>query len=235
MKLLASDYDRTLYTNEKNLMLNMKAIKKFRLYCNKFVLVTGRSFKSIKKEIEYYNIKYDYLACNNGLIVFDDKDNIIDSSLLVQADLNYIYELLNGNKDVKRFEFYGVNDCVYELNNILEVYVKFKNIKILKQYKKYIETGRAGIRCFTIGNKMFISNNRTKADAVEFIRNLDDIDIDDVYTVGDSVNDLEMLERYNGHKMLFSHPKLLLKDIPVTKEVHQLIKKINNKNRFKEY
>ena len=56
MKLLASDYDRTLYTNEKNLMLNMKAIKKFRLYCNKFVLVTGRSFKSIKKEIEYYNI-----------------------------------------------------------------------------------------------------------------------------------------------------------------------------------
>ena len=105
MKLLASDYDKTLYTNKRNLMLNIDAVNKFRENGNLFALVTGRSFVSIKQEINYYNIKYDYLACNNGLIVFDNEDNIIDSSILSQSNLDYIYESLNGNDIVK--EIYG--------------------------------------------------------------------------------------------------------------------------------
>ena len=59
------------------------------------------------------------------------------------------------------------------------------------------------------------------------LSNLNNIKINDVYTVGDSINDIDMLQKYNGHKMLFSHPQLLLKNIPTTKEVHTLIKKIN--------
>ena len=227
MKLLASDYDKTLYTNKRNLMLNIDAVNKFRENGNLFALVTGRSFTSIKDEIDCYNIKYDYLACNNGLIVFDNEDNIIDLSILSQSNLDYIYESLNGNDIVKDIKLYSLYDYIYELNNILEVYVKFKNNKVLREYKKYIEKELVDIRCFNIGNKCFISNNRTKVDAINFIKNEKNIDIKDVYTIGDGINDIEMLEQFNGYKMRFSCCKLLFKNIPTTRNVKSLVKKIN--------
>ena len=227
MKLLATDYDKTLYTSKRNLILNMSAIDKFRENGNKFAIVTGRSFKSIKQEINSYDIKYDYLACNNGLIVFDNEDNIIESSILYQSDLDYIYESLNGNKDVRDMKLYSFNDSIYELNNILEVYVKFRNVKCLKQYKNYIEEILPNVKCFNIGNKVFISNNRTKANAISFIQNLNNIELKNVYTVGDSINDVEMLENFNGYKMTFSHPKLLFKNISTINNVKSLVKKID--------
>ena len=227
MKLLATDYDKTLYTNKKNLILNMSAIDKFRKKGNKFAIVTGRSFSSIKQKIDYHNIKYDYLACNNGLIIFDNKDNIIDCSILSPSDLDYIYETLNGNKSVKDMKLYSFNDSIYELNNILEVYAKFISIKSMKEYKNYIEKELVNIKCFNIKNMVFISNDRTKADAISFIQKLNNIDLKDVYTVGDSINDVEMLENFNGFKMPFPHPKLLFKNIPTIRNVKSLVKKIN--------
>ena len=227
MKLLATDYDKTLYTSKRKLILNMNAIDEFRKNGNKFAIVTGRSFSSIKKEIDYHNIKYDYLACNNGLIIFDNKDNIIDCSILSPSDLDYIYETLNENKSVKNMKLYSFNDSVYELNNILEVYAKFMSIKSMKCYREYIEKELINIKCFNIKNMVFISNDRTKADAISFIQKLNNIDLKDVYTVGDSINDIEMLENFNGFKMPFPHPKLLFKNIPTIKSVKSLVKKID--------
>lgn len=227
MKLLASDYDKTLYTNKRNLILNIDAINRFMKNGNKFAIVTGRSFLSIKQEIDCYNIKYDYLACNNGLIIFDNEDNIIDCSLLYMMDLYFIYESLNGNKDVQDIRLYSFKDSIYELNNILEVYAKFKNIKATIEYKKYVETKLSNIKCDNMRNKVFISNDRTKAYAVSFIQQLNNIDLKDVYTVGDNINDIDMLEKFKGYKMLLSNPNLWFKNLQTTRKVHTLIKKIN--------
>ena len=38
-----------------------------------------------------------------------------------------------------------------------------------------------------------------------------------------------MLEKYSGYKMLFSHPKLLLKNIPTIKDIKSLVIKINRR------
>lgn len=227
MKLLASDYDGTLYTDRANLRLNMKAINKFMNNGNKFAIVTGRSFESIKKEIEYYNIKYDYLACNNGLIIFDNKDNIINSSILSLENLNLIYDNIMNFSGVKDVQLYSFFSLTYSFRDVLEVYAKFKNINAAKECKKYIESNLSNISCYNKFNKLFICNNITKADAVSFIQHLHNIDKNNIYAVGDNTNDLEMLEKYNGYKMLFSYPSLLFKKIPTTREVHTLVKKIN--------
>ena len=232
MLLLATDYDGTLYTDYNNLKINQKCINKFMNNGNKFMIVTGRSFSSIKKEVDKYSIKYDYLSCNNGLIIFDNKDNVINSSILNIEDLEYIYYLLenfSNIKDIKLYNFYGES---YSYKDILEVYAKFKYITSLKQIKKHLKKNLPNIKCYQTFNKLFISNDVTKADAVSFVQQLNNINKENVYTVGDNSNDIEMLRKFNGNKMLFSYPSLWKEKIPTTKEVHTLVKKLD-KGSFK--
>lgn len=227
MKLLASDYDGTFKSSIKNLYINIEEVKKFRDNGNKFAIVTGRSYESIKNEINKYNIEYDYLVCNNGLIIFDNEDNIVFSKKLKTDDLMFIYnELLymNNQEDTKIYNFY-TSTMIFE--NILEVYAKFKTNISAKNFKKFIEYERKNLLCYKDGKKMFISNNITKADALTFIQDKEKIKKDDIYTVGDNKNDLEMLLKFNGYKMLFSYSNMWFKRFSVVKEVHSLIKKIN--------
>ena len=72
-KILVSDYDNTFYTNEEQLYKNIENIKKFQEEGNIFVISTSRSWKSIKKEIDEYKIPFDYLCCNTGGTIFDNK------------------------------------------------------------------------------------------------------------------------------------------------------------------
>ena len=51
MKLLVSDYDKTLKNGSVILKLNLKYLKKFIQDGNMFLLNTGRPYQSIKKEI----------------------------------------------------------------------------------------------------------------------------------------------------------------------------------------
>ena len=227
MKLLASDYDGTFKSDLNALYININAIKKFMSKGNKFALVTGRSYLSIKEEINRYNIKYDYLSCNNGLITFDKNDRIVDCNILSKADLKYISSTLNNNENVKDINYYGFFDATDKLQDILEVYVKFNNVKSATEYKEYIKFVLTNVNCYQSRNKLFIGTNLTKANAVSIIQDIENIDFKDIYTIGDASNDIDMLEKYNGHKMLTSYPCLWFKKMPVTREVYTLVKKIN--------
>ena len=226
MKLLATDYDGTFKSNLRSLQLNKVAIEDFMNKGNKFAIVTGRNFKYIKKDINRYGIKYDYLACNNGLIVFDNKDNIINSSVLSSDDLNFICSAATefGIKTPRLYNYYSKTN---NNENILEVFLRFKNINSAREYIKNIESNLENIKCFYIGPYIFISNKINKADAVSLISERENIAQEDIFTVGDYKNDIEMLQMYNGHRMLFSKPNLWFKQIPTTRQVHSLVKKID--------
>lgn len=229
MKLLVSDYDGTLNSNYKNLCLNIRAINKFRENGNKFVIATGRSFESIKKETDIYGIEYDYLICNGGLITFDDGNNILNHSLLNNDTLINLYGSLTNLCCVEKIKLYNFYSSTINMENILEIYVKFNTTDDALWYKKYIEYMIPGILCYQEANRLYIGNKITKADAISFIQAKDSINKENIYTVGDNKNDLEMLEQYKGYRMLFSNSSLWGKKIPVTREVHTLIKKINKR------
>ena len=73
-KVLVVDYDRTLYINHNDMLNNIKAIDKFRSKGNIFIIATGRTYDSLKNEIDKYGINYDYLILNHGALVIK-KDN----------------------------------------------------------------------------------------------------------------------------------------------------------------
>ena len=51
-KVLVVDYDRTLFINNNDMLNNIKAINNFRSKGNIFVIATGRTYSSLKKEID---------------------------------------------------------------------------------------------------------------------------------------------------------------------------------------
>ena len=50
-----TDYDETLFVNEKDLKENIKMFRKLQENNTKIVIATGRSYPSIKNQIDIYN------------------------------------------------------------------------------------------------------------------------------------------------------------------------------------
>lgn len=227
MRLLATDYDNTLKTNIKNFKINLDAINKFMEQGNKFVIITGRSFEQIQPEIIKYNIKYDYLVCNNGLIIFDKNNKIVKCKLLPINDINFIYTTLSKFPNLKKIEAYTYTTTTTELNEILEFHGEFTNKSSATDYRNKLMYARKHLYCYQDNNHIYISLNTNKANALMFIQKLEKMQKESIYTIGDDLNDLDMLLYFNGYKMLKSNNKLLFKGIPTIKDVHSLVKKIS--------
>ena len=227
MKLLVSDYDGTFYTSDKKIKLNIEAINKFRENGNKFAIATGRNYNSIKKQIDKYDIKYDYLICNNGLIIFDSINNIIDSLVLSKSNLEHVLNYIKNTKNIEEYKLYNLYSSTKELENILEVYIKFIRKQDCETCKNILEKSMENLSCYIEKNKIFIGCKATKASAINFIKQKENISIKDIYTIGDNENDLEMLIKYFGYRMLFSNPNIWFKNIPIKKDVYTLVKNID--------
>ena len=76
--LLASDFDGTIYIDQKMPKKNIEFIKKFKSNpSNQFVLVTGRDLYMTKLVIDKFQIPFDFIICNNGTVIYDQNFNII--------------------------------------------------------------------------------------------------------------------------------------------------------------
>ena len=95
MKLFASDFDGTFYFNGKRqeiFLENISSVKKFQKN-HKFAFVTGRDANSIINHISQYDLKPDYIACNNGGLIYDKNMNVLYSNPL-NIDFEKLMELI---------------------------------------------------------------------------------------------------------------------------------------------
>ena len=95
MKLFASDFDGTFYFNGKRqeiFLENISSVKKFQKN-HKFAFVTGRDANSIINHISQYELKPDYIACNNGGLIYDKNMNVLYSNPL-NIDFEKLMELI---------------------------------------------------------------------------------------------------------------------------------------------
>lgn len=226
MKLLVVDYDGTFKSNIKNLNINIKKINEFMKKGNKFVIATGREYKSLKDEINFYDIKYDYIICNNGLVIFDNMDNIVYINPLIKEELDFIYKFIKKEDKLDIIKLYNAYSSTVIPKDILEVLAVFETIKTAKKVKKELEKFKNELHCYQFEKSIFIGKCSTKATAIKEIEKIEDIKKEDIYTVGNDINDIEMLKEYNGYKMLNSNKQLLFQKIPIVRQVHTLAKKL---------
>lgn len=82
MKFAASDYDGTLFRNERIEQSDAEAIARWRAAGHKFGVVSGRDLGMLIPMLAHYGVRYDYLAANNGGIICG-----VDNRPLWEAEL----------------------------------------------------------------------------------------------------------------------------------------------------
>ncbi len=213
LKMLVSDYDQTFYLNDNDIEQNKIAVDEFRKEGNIFVIATGRSFFDFKKKANEYNISYDYLIINHGSTILDKNDNIIinysiDNDIIKEMvndlDLNNSINSFCCNIDNSRLDFnstdltkihvkYASKDTALSISNIIN-----------QKYSNYVN-------CYyvTCDAVEIISNQTNKSKAIAQIMDIEKIKRENIYTIGDSFSDIEMIKNFNGYCMKNSVKELL--------------------------
>lgn len=224
-KILASDYDGTLCQDGIVAKASIEALKHWKSKGNHFGLVTGRDIRMARQAVEVDRLPIDFLVCNNGCVIFnkqyerlwnrfleeDDIAGLLDSSQLKESD----YIILSGEKE--RFlydESYspGKYPGLY-YTKVLKSREELKGLRFYQIDTRYASLEKireisAGLtRQF--GSRVTVNPNIDTIDITPVGVNklaglktcceLFHYDLSKVLTVGDGLNDLTMIDYFNGY------------------------------------
>lgn len=220
MKLLASDYDGTL--NHNGIDDNKRnMISKWQKAGNVFALISGRGPESVLQIYREKKFPCDYLIANNGAIIFTPEGKIISDIRCEGATAFPLLRLLFENGcpfgDVQTAFPCTVHrdtaDCEesddYTLGNVPPI-PYFNQISTrLPDFESAAEVTETIRRNFgEILNPLqngicidIVRRDMNKAKGLYLLRDYLGIDSDDIITVGDNVNDLDMLREFRSYAM----------------------------------
>lgn len=206
-KFLVSDFDGTFYINDENIQINIEKVKEFRNNGNIFAIATGRSFLDSMKDLKKFNIEYDYLIINHGATLLDKNYQLIRNYPIDNKAKNDIKNEFNIIDDENTFVCKALESRTsINQDDITKIHIRFsskdeqfKSNNILNtKYKDYIKS-------YPIMNSYnsieIISSSTDKSIAINEIAKIENIKSSNIYTVGDSFNDIEMLETFSGFCM----------------------------------
>ncbi len=76
MRLLACDFDGTLFRERTVSREDIVALAAFRKAGNVFGIVTGRGAMTLMRELERHSLRWDFLLCNNGALLLDEQGRL---------------------------------------------------------------------------------------------------------------------------------------------------------------
>lgn len=229
-KLLVSDYDQTFYINDEDIEKNKIAVNEFRKKENIFVIATGRSYADFMKKKNQYNIEYDYLIINHGATILDKKENIIFNEKIPNEILDSLKFDLHIENSERNFCCSILESRVdFEYKNLTKIHVKYNDLEYSnKILKKLEEKYNSFLNSYLVsGNSIeIISKNANKSKAIKLLSKEIEIVQEEIYTIGDSYSDFEMVKDYNGYAMKESVDGLKNVALEEIDSVSDLIRKI---------
>ncbi|MFA5603417.1 MAG: HAD-IIB family hydrolase [Bacilli bacterium] len=201
MKVLVSDFDETFFTDEY--LENIERVNSFVDNGNMFIIATGRNIKQLKKDIDQYYIKFSYLICNDGAMIFDKDLNLLNrididlkttkiilKELENDPNVNAVY-IDNGFEHVKEITIN--NNAVLGKYNDQQIAIDNMN-KLMEKYNE--------IHGYISFNWINITNSQvSKGNAIKYLVDYLNLNEKDIYPIGDGINDISMVQMYNGYYM----------------------------------
>lgn len=236
MKILASDYDGTLRTEEFIDDKDLHAIQTFREKGNLFGLVTGRSMESIQKEIEKNNLAFDFIVANNGGVIYD-KD--FHQLKCLYMDFNKALDIISYIKTLEcvsyvindgfhRFKFsvdenqidhkYGElpdtaekEEEILDRGKISQLVISLNDQMLAEEISHYINVNFNGyaVAYVNVNCVDIVPVGVSKAEGLYFIEQHLDLKHDEIYAIGDSFNDIPMLEEFHGCAMAHARNEII--------------------------
>ncbi len=209
MKIFITDYDGTLFTSDKKIPKTIKKLKILKE--NNFIIIiaTGRSYPSIKNQTDIYNIPYDYLICADGSIIYN-KDGIIEKKYNMKEDIILPLKEFYQNLNYEEIQFsypegysnilkdnnnnlLGINICFSTNNYKKEIVDKF--ISMSQNYPDYnfLDYMHPNFSYLCVKPKKI-----SKSFAIKYLMRKNKVLKNNIYVIGDSTNDYEMIYDFQG-------------------------------------
>ena len=219
LKLFVTDYDNTLYINEETMEENINKLKELKQSNYYIVISTGRSIPSIKEKIEQYNIPFDYLTCADGSIIYNKNYELIKFYEIKKDIINEIINFKNNTPYEEMQISYqdgysntlnltkkisGINIVIHNKNITTKINDLFNNLKEKYPNYNYLIYNHEPYSYFCIKQK-----DVSKAQGIRYLSQYLNIEKQNIYVIGDSDNDLEMLKEFNGVCVYNSTPNIL--------------------------
>ncbi len=207
MHIIASDFDETLFVKDHEIFeKNIKAIDNFINKGNIFIVITGRIYTDIKVLLDKYNIHYSYLICQDGAKIFNAFDYSIKDYLLPKEKIDKVIEIFDKHKmDYYLDDGYNKttnrNDCIKINSKIVN---RDESKEVLKEIKDNVDV-------YAYLSRSFINitdSEASKQVALEYLMYHEDFYKEDIYVIGDDVNDYEMIKEFSGGVMTKHNKKL---------------------------
>lgn len=227
-KVAASDFDGTIFRNEKFSDEDLTAIKNWRSNGNKFGIVTGRCHSMLAPVLENSGLDVDFMICCNGAQIFTDNRLIFEAEVPKSALTAIINE--PSVQKTFHFAFEAIDElfCVVlsekswvlrenERWDFLLTIIDAAQVKNLTKPINQLALGfstveEAQIATDTLNNRFgdvifaqknthsvdIVPKNLNKARGVENLLNLCGWTGAKVFVVGDESNDLPMIRHFGG-------------------------------------
>ncbi len=199
MKILGSDFDNTIFfLDDSELTLkNINAIREFMNKGNIFCLITGRTFMEIEEVLKELDIPFNYLVCGDGAMIFDKDLNCIKLNTLDQDIALKAIQILEDNEYEPYIENgYEITDTVVDCVKISAEYCKDK-----EDAERVSKILNDTLDVYAYASRIHVNVNNPrnhKRQAVEDLAEILQVKPDEFNVIGDSINDYEMIEAYNG-------------------------------------
>lgn len=203
-KIIISDFDDTIYVNQKIEKEIVELVRKFREEGNLLIIATGSSYPSLISKIGNSGLEYDYLICDHGCNIMKD-DKLIYYKLIdedIVKELIRDYELEKGENNFIISKDKG--NVSFDNKEISKIHISFTNKgddfkvreKLINQYNNKIK-----VYCLVnYYNSIEIINGEcSKLNAIQKIIDIEKIESNNIYTIGDGYSDIEMVKKYNGY------------------------------------
>ncbi|NLW28830.1 MAG: HAD family phosphatase [Erysipelothrix sp.] len=209
--IVCSDYDRTFKVNQQISEENLQAVRRLRKLGHLFVINTGRTFQSFKEEYLKYSFEFDYAICGSGSQIINQSFQLIHQTTFSKETVKMIIDdLVQSSATIIQ---YSNQDQWIVHRNTLEnsfdqkLYQKLPNhintfscrFHTMEEAKQFFDMHSFQINAFL--NYYSIDMVAPKIDKAtglhQLVKQLD-IDLSQVYVIGDGLNDLPMLLQFNG-------------------------------------
>ena len=230
-RLLVSDYDGTFYISDLDIKKTIGNINNFRKLNNLFVIATGRSYVDLKEKIDKYKIPYDYLILNHGALLLSKELTVIKSFSLDEVQVQDILNYAN-KKDVS--DIILIDNFRKNVSNtlgIVKIMLKLYNFDKAREIKSYIDSNYSSIKSYLVCEDSHylvevVSNKASKSTMIKEIIKIEDIKTTNTYTIGDGVNDIDMIKKYNGYRVKNSCEELVSVTNKCVDSINELLEEI---------
>ncbi len=198
MKILASDFDDTIYFEDDRSKTekNINSIRKFIQNGNLFCIITGRNYSSLKWFLIEEKIPYSYLICEDGAKLFNNMDYSFDTTLLDKEEIEIIIPILE-----KYHYHYYLDDGYNETNNYNDSVKIVVECSDIEEQSKIIENVKSHCDVHIYASRYHVNIIHKSVNKEVALRKLikeESLNINDLYVIGDNENDYEMLKAFQG-------------------------------------